>query len=125
MQNKHVKRRYLPQTDDSLQLHLHRWLLQILIWKNALVPKFTHPPVTEYGYQKDSATGLISPIMMNQSVAAPELLSDMVCSCRDLCEADCVCESLQQPCTMACSCESVTETNFCCRNIYTALANTE
>ena len=84
MKNKHAKPRRLPQTDDSLQLHLQRCLLQILIWKNALVPEFNHPSVTEYWYQKDNATELISRIMMNQPVAAPELLSDMVGSCRDL-----------------------------------------
>ena len=45
---------------------------------NALVSEFTRPPVTKYGYVKESATGLISPPMVNQLAAASALFHDMV-----------------------------------------------
>ena len=92
MKNKRVKPRHLPPTDDSPLLHLQRCVLKKTDSEKCLGSGISRLSVTEYGCQKDSAIGLISPLMMNQPAIAPELLSDMACSCRNLCEADCVCD---------------------------------
>lgn len=125
LRNKLVKPRRLPPTDDSFLLHLQRCLRQLLIWKHALVPYYSQPPFINYGYITDNITGNVKPRMMTQAAAAPELLSDVVCECKDMCDALCPCTPLEQPCTVACGCEAATEGKTCCRNIYTILSLAE
>lgn len=89
-----------------------------MIWRNANVPQYDVPSPTDFGYEVDS-TGNLKPVMMTQSVAAPELLNDMVCHCEQ-CDMDCVCSLSAQPCTYACSCKAESASDDeTCTNIHT------
>ena len=76
----------------------------------------------EFGYIIDSESGLLVPQLMSQSVTPPELLSDLVCDCTDMCENDCICLSNEQPCTQACECKTEIEDTDACMNLFTTLA---
>ena len=120
---KRVKPRKLPPTDDSFSLHLLRCIYQLLIWKGCLTAMLDMPDPTEFGYMVDTDTGLYRPHVMSQSVAPPELLSDLVCECSDFCNEDCVCSANEQPCTHACECKGcVDDVDDICKNIFTILA---
>ena len=71
---------------------------------------------------KDSVTELVKPQMVDQKLAPPELLNDLVCFCQDLCTEDCVCVHNEQPSTAACSCNARIDVEECCKNIFTILA---
>lgn len=66
--------RQLPPTENSLHQHYLRCVLQLMIWRNANIPQYDVPSPTDFGYEVDS-TGNLKPVMMTQSVAAPELLN--------------------------------------------------
>ncbi len=78
---------------------------------------------TYFGYEIDNDNQSLQPVMMTQSVAAPELLNDMVCACNGVCDEECTCFLNEQPCTAACSCmagaseRDINETG--CTNPYT------
>ncbi|KAH3718287.1 hypothetical protein DPMN_061089 [Dreissena polymorpha] len=67
----------LPPTRDSFYLHCLRCLLQLWIWHHSLVAKHDLPSPTLFGYHFDSNNNLV-PTMMNQPIAAPELLNDLM-----------------------------------------------
>ena len=102
LKNKHVKPKKLPPTDDSFLLHMLRCTYQLLVWKSCLSAMQQLPDPLEFGYIIDSESGLLVPQLMSQSVTPPELLSDLVCDCTDMCEKDCICLSNEQLCTQAC-----------------------
>ena len=83
------------------------------------------PPPTDYGYFIEEETGMLKPVMMTQSPAAPELLNDLVCMCESDCGETCTCVLNDQSCTRACACEAalamVDSTKFC-TNVQTILA---
>lgn len=120
LENKKVKPRKLPPTDDSFRLHVLRCSYQIMIWKKALTCIVELPDPKDYGYVTDADTCLYVPQMVNQPLAPPELLNDLVCFCEDVCSEDCVCASNEQPCTQACDCTQAERT---CENVYTVLAS--
>ena len=93
LKNKHVKPKKLPPTDDSFLLHMLRCTYQLLVWKGCLSAMQQLPDPLEFGYIIDSESGLLVPQLMSQSVTPPELLSDLVCDCTDMCEKDCICLS--------------------------------
>ena len=50
----------------------------------------------------------IQPVLLSHPIAAPKLLTDLVCYCVDYsCDADCMCLNNNQPCTADCSCKAV------------------
>jgi hypothetical protein len=52
--------------------------------------------------------GIYNPQLKTQPSAVPELLSDHVYTCSNLCSDDCVCLGNEQPCTIkVCSCKGV------------------
>ena len=103
---KGVPVRKLPPTKDSFMLHLQRCVYQLHIWKNAHYPITDLPLATQFGYEK-SEGGILTPRMMTQQAAAPELLNLVVCECsEDSCSSNCSCFKLSQPCTSACACEA-------------------
>ncbi|KAH3803018.1 hypothetical protein DPMN_156716 [Dreissena polymorpha] len=58
--------------------------------------------------------------MMNQPIAAPELLNDLTCDC-EICE-DFTCSYFnnKQPCTAACKCTANMHTQYMlCANVHT------
>ena len=57
------------------------------------------PDFIEYGYKADPVSKSVKSQMMNQRVAPPELLNDIVCFCKDLSQEDCVCLHNEQPYT--------------------------
>ena len=122
MKKKNVKPKKLPPTDDSFVLHMLRCTYQLLIWKGSLSAMQQLPDPLEFGYAIDSESGLLVPQLMSQAVTPPELLSDLVCNCADMCEKDCICFLNEQPCTRACECKVVMEDSDVCMNIFTALA---
>lgn len=97
-----VKR--LPPTNNSFYQHLLRCVYQVFIWKHATVGNIHMPSPTEFGYYDNN--GQMSPIMMTQEAAAPELINDIVCDCTDTCQSQCCCGIHNQPCTSACACTS-------------------
>ena len=90
----------LPLTEDSLNLHCLRCVLQLWIWRHARVPKHDLPCIEEFSYVSDGTSGGAKPLMMSQPIAAPELLNDVACNC-DICGGTRFQNS--QPCTHACS----------------------
>lgn len=123
LRSSNIKPRRLPPTDDSFRLHLQRCLYQLIIWKYAVWKEQPEIDAGDYGYTRDTESGLIVPVHMSQPSAPPELLSDMVCNCGDLCENNCACSVLCQPCTVACECNACVTGDLCCRNIHTILAD--
>ncbi|XP_060579912.1 uncharacterized protein LOC132736731 [Ruditapes philippinarum] len=112
--------RYLPPSENSFVLHCLRCVLQLYIWRNATIAVQHLPPPSQFGYKKTDA-GVLEPITMSQSVAAPELLKDVVCSCI-ICNELCSCFKNQIPCTSACVCIGCTndsEDRPMCTNIFT------
>ena len=122
LKNKHVKPKKLPPTDDSFLLHMLRCTYQLLVWKGCLSAMQQLPDPLEFGYIIDSESGLLVPQLMSQSVTPPELLSDLVCDCTDMCEKECICLSNEQPCTQACECKAEIEDTDTCMNLFTTLA---
>jgi len=64
---------------------------------------------TEFGYEKTTDGTALTPKMMSQPPAAPELLNDLVCNCPPgSCDTGgCKCLENGQPCTAACNCEAL------------------
>ena len=75
------------------------------------------PDPLEFGYIIDSESGLLIQRLVRQSVIPPELLSDSVCDCTDMCE-----KKIEQPCTQTCECKADIEDTDICMNLFTALA---
>ena len=125
LQKKHTRPRKLPPTSDSFRLHLLRCILQLLIWRSSITPLMPKLNPVDFGYIKDPDTGFYTPQLMTQPVAPPELLSDLICKCTDLCSGFCACSNNEQPCTRACSCEGCTFQHQTCENIFTMLAEVE
>ncbi|WAQ94372.1 hypothetical protein MAR_006843, partial [Mya arenaria] len=98
----------IPPTAESLNLHLQKCVIQLWIWRHATTAQHDLPPFTYFGYEIDG-DGL-TPKMMSQPAAAPELLNDLVCEC-EICSETCVCFANRQPCTVACSCTGNTHTD--------------
>ncbi|WAR02371.1 hypothetical protein MAR_008929 [Mya arenaria] len=110
----------LPPTENSFHLHCLRCVIQLWIWRHALIGIHHLPSPTQFGYETNPDNGTLQPVMMNQPVAAPELLSDMVCNC-SLCSDDCSCFRNKQPCTGACGCDGSTSnesTDTICTNVF-------
>ncbi|XP_053380705.1 uncharacterized protein LOC123562012 [Mercenaria mercenaria] len=62
--------------------------------------------------------------MMQQLVAPPELLNDLVCLYADTSSDGCICSNNEQPCTQACECKGcVEEETEICQNLFTMLAS--
>ena len=97
--------RKLPPTDDSLKSHLLRSVLQLYVWRHALIPNPTALEPTSFGWKRDESNERLIPVMMTQPAAAPELLNDVVCECTDFCSTACKCARYSQSCTAACSCK--------------------
>ncbi len=62
--------------------------------------------LTDFGHEINEDKTALRSKMMNQSVAAPELLNNLVCSCDDGCPTKFTCEINNQSCTAACSCKA-------------------
>jgi len=74
------------------------------------------PPATKYGYEK-SKDGILTPRMMTQQEAVPELLNVVVCECsQGSCSLNCPCFNLNQPCASACACEAALDGDDTCLN---------
>ena len=123
LKNKNVKPKKLPPTDDSFLLHMLRCTYQLLVWKGCLSAMRQLPDPLEFGYVIDRESSLMIPQLMSQSVTPPELLSDLVCDCTDMCENNCICVLNEQPCTHACECKGNVEDSEICMHIFTTLAS--
>ena len=97
----------LPPTEDSLYLHAERCAYQLMVWLNAPNKDSVLPDPTLFGYYRDD-TNTLKPVLMRKSPAAPELLNDFVCNCKEFqCNMNtCNCATNEQPCTSACNCEA-------------------
>ncbi|WAR05623.1 hypothetical protein MAR_020992 [Mya arenaria] len=110
-----VHPRNIPPTADTLNLRLQRCVIQLWIWRHATTAQHNLPPFTDFGYEIDEVG--LTPKMMSQPAAAPELLNDLVCGC-EICSESCVCFANRQPCTVACSCTGNTNTDdMMCTNL--------
>ena len=86
----HVKK--LPPREDTFKLHILQCILQLKVWRSALIPIHEYIDPSDYGYEKDSTTQLFLPKCMSQQPAAPELLNGMVCFCKSgECHTGCIC----------------------------------
>ena len=121
---KSIVAKKLPPTQDSFHLHVLRALFQLLIWRNAVVGVHDLPEPTDYGFEVDG--DMLRPKLMSQSLAAPELLNEIICICpRNSCHTGCVCLNNEQSCTAACDCEGALdplEDDSTCTNYYTDIA---
>lgn len=124
MAKKKVPPKKLPPTENSFYLHLLRAVLQLLVWKNAHIPMQAILDPLEFGFKLAKDGCSVLPMLMTQTVGAPELLNDVFCQCADYCNDECVCHNNNQPCTSACICKatdkSEDEDNYC-QNLYTLL----
>ena len=111
----------MPPTNNSFDLHVKRCNLQLLIWKKACVAKQLVPDALDHGYER--VDGRMMPVMMTQEPAAPELLNDIICTCADMCESNCKCKLLNQPCTAACYCDGLEDHE--CNNPVTIVVSLE
>ena len=93
---KGVPVRKIPPTQDSFMLHLQRTMYQLYIWKHAHIPIINIPTATDYGYE-EAQDGTLTPKMMTQQEAVPELLNIVVCDCEGSCILNCTCFNLNQP----------------------------
>ena len=106
MADKGVSARKLPPAEDSFSLHLERCVYQVYIWKQSPIPSPELPAPTLYGYEKDE-DGLLTPKIMTQEPAAPELLNNILCDCTsDACLSNCSCFLHNQSCSTACPCKA-------------------
>ena len=104
--SKNVSPKKLPPTEDSLQQHILRTAYQLMLWRQANISVQNLPNPEMYGYIRDD-DNCLHPRMMNQGPAAPELLNNLVCDCKDIsCNASCTCLVNNQSCTAACLCEA-------------------
>ena len=69
--------RNLPPTENSFDLHCLRCLHRLFIWINALRPHHKLKSSSECGFEYDTDLKCWQPLMITQSVAAPELLNDI------------------------------------------------
>ena len=98
---KKKKKTHTP-TEDSLQQHILRTTYQLMIKRQADISVQNLPDPEMYGYTRDD-DNCLCPKMMNQGPAAPELINDLVCGCKDIsCNANCTCLVNNQLCTVAC-----------------------
>ena len=70
----------LPQTDDSLALHLKRDHIQAMLWE---APDRNQPPnvcLGDYGW--DISAGTPSPVRASKHVEPPGIMKVIACSCR-------------------------------------------
>jgi len=71
-------------------------------------------PATEYGYEK-SKDEILTPRMMTQQEAVPELLNLVVCECsQGSTSLNCSYFNLNQPRTSACACEAALDGDDMC-----------
>ena len=104
---KKVSPRKLPPTEDSFHQHVLRTAYQLMMWRQSDKTTFSIPDPLMFGYYRDESN-LLCPVMMTQSVAAPELLNNLICQCKDKsCSSNCSCFSSNQPCTSACNCMAI------------------
>lgn len=97
---------------------------QLYMWKHAHIPIHNIPPATGFGYEK-SEDGTLTPRMMAQQEAVPELLNLVVCECSEgPCHLNCSCFNMNQPCTSACECEAALDGDKICLNALTKEAYT-
>ena len=103
-----IQGKKLPPTEDVFHFTPSPMFVpQLLIWKQAVVPKPDISDATKYGYKRIQDCPGLQIQMMQQSPAAPELLNDLVCDCHpDACAVECSCLENGQPCTAACFCEA-------------------
>ena len=103
---KKITPRKLPPTEDSFHQHVLRTIYQLMMWRQASSTDLQMPDPVLYGYYRD-VSNLLCPVMMPQSPAAPELLNDLICQCKEnSCSTNCTCLKNNQPCTSACICEA-------------------
>ena len=124
MAKRKIRPKLLPPTESSFVLHLQRAIIQLRIWRLAHHAWQVVSDPTKFGYTlHDNGVSLV-PVLLAGSVAAPELLNDLVCECEGQCDYSCICFIHKQPCTSACKCTAtdITEDEDCfCNNIYTVL----
>ena len=97
----------LPPCDGSFIHHLGRRTLQLIVWREAIVPIQEKLDPVEYGYEKGQYGISIMPQMTSQTPTPPKLLNDLACICSQTnspCGSECICSSIEQPCTAACTC---------------------
>ena len=70
MAGKGKKAQDLPPTMDAFRLHLKCAELQLMIWRNAIVPWHEDLDSTKYDFEKDSE--LLQAQMMTEGLAASE-----------------------------------------------------
>jgi len=98
-------------------------MYQLYIWKRAHIPIHNISPATEYGYEM-SEDGTLTPRMMTQQEAIPELLNVVVCECSEgSCSFNCSCFYLNQPCSGACAREDALDEDGMCLNVLTKEAH--
>ena len=115
--------RKIPPTQDSFMLHQQRAMYQLYIWKYVHIPIHNISLATEYGYEK-SEDGTLTPRMMTQQEAIPELLNLVVCECSEgSCSFNCSCFYLNQPCSGACAREDALDKDDMCLNVLTKEAH--
>ena len=78
---KKIMAKNLPPCDDSFMHHLERYALQLIVWREAIVPIREKLDPVEYGYENGQYGVSIMPKMMSQTPTPPELLNDLACMC--------------------------------------------
>ena len=104
--------KYLPPTDEALELNLCRGNHQGILWDKCVLGGNLPPIDPELGgWDVDPETGVLKPMMLpNGTIIAPEEVLRIVkcnCSVSQCRTLVCSCHKSNFPCTPFCSCECI------------------
>ena len=90
--------RLLPPTSDAAKYHCFRAYLEVqkCLGNEAI-------SATEWGWSRDSQSGLLMPVIKDQSVAPDKVLRMISCGCKHGCNKNCKCKKAGLLCTVMCS----------------------
>ena len=90
--------RSLPPTSDAAKYHCFRVYLEVqkCLGNEAI-------SATEWGWSRDSQSGLLMPVIKDQSVAPDKVLRMISCGCKHGCNKNCKCKKAGLLCTVMCS----------------------
>ena len=96
-----------PPTQDAIEQHIFRSMLQGYIWSKGTQMKEQYIGVTDWGWDLDLLGDVNPPciILPKVSKAYKELKT---CNCKNLCSRDmCTCKNYAIPCSELCRCDGV------------------
>ena len=93
----------MPCTKDALLLHTNRASYQACLWKSALIPVISPPPISDSGWEVNERQVTVK--WMTMPAAPDAILENVNCGCKSGCSSRrCACVKAELKCTSLCSC---------------------